>query len=1057
MSLSSPRGFRAPLTDKQKRALKGVGEPFSDEFTDLIYKLSDTGRKVMIVSDSPGSVLSNDCIFSGNERSTFENILKYTLSQTEEKVSSLAFCSWERAVFERGRGNKDDIRRVYAANQIFLMHLLYKISKLKPDVVIVCGVDPFKTLYRHFDMGERWNYAMNRVLDAQVYGHHFQLLGTADIFRPCSWDPKHRSFGQLIGWIIKGWRQAINGYNDYKVDVTDTVFHYIDTMDKFKAFFKQLCAAKIVALDTEGSGLGRVASKLFCIQFAFADKEGYLLPFDHPDTPFSPQEMAYIRRKLRDYFERGESRFHIWQFAKYDVGQIMAQVGVRFYNHPIYDTMAARWALDENLKGLRIYGVKPNSLEYMTECDYSCDVYQQIAFSKGERSTYATEGFTQRSIEYGIYDATVIFQICKLQLREAKSHGHKNFLRYVTIQKSDKIKVLAQMEYVGAPVDKRQIYRLASEEGPVAKTILATEAKFRNSKAAQRVNDYLLAKKGRSGGDMLGEKQWLFDSSNDYCRQLLYFKALKLEPLDFKKDGGGKIDKAFIKKYMDTVPDVHTLAESTKAKTIKNNFVAGLLRKIQGDPDTLHDGCVRSSYTYTQVVGGRLSSTDPNLQNIPNKDDKTFAESFSKELKSSFITLPFTIMEGADLSANEVREWCNEARDEVLANSFYQGMDMRRKFRVHAYDHVEELASWVKFKADHQWDSLKPKEDNGKTISVHAQKMRLLSTINDPNVQNFGTVELSLSVAGDLHYVNASIAFQVDVLDVTPEQRYDIKAIVFGRIYGKIAASFAKSRAEGGLGYSEQECQAIMDRIFNQFVAGNDWIERTQKFGFENLFIESPLGMRRHLGAYLHTRPAFVNAMHRRGPNATIQGTGSEIGVTAVRMLQWVFWHFFTKHDVPVYWKAVNNIVHDAQYSLTPIPFLPIFLYIREHCSTTLVHRYYEKMFDYKLIIGIEGESQLGPNLARLDKWDWTSRHLIELIESTMTYQQEKMGYRYTPAQINRMMKGARHNLAIVDDLRNRELKHELKNESRVAKTMLMTEKNARSMNIDYGMDLFVA
>lgn len=1057
MRLPNPRGFRLALTQKQKNALKGVGTPFSDDFMDLIYTFGEEGRRVMIVSDSPGSVLSADVIFSGSERSTFDNILKYTLARVQEKVQSIAFVAWERAVFERGRGNKDDKRRIYAANQIFLMHLLYKISKLRPDVVIICGSDPFKTLYRHLEKGERWNFNMNRVLDAEVYGHKFQLLGTADIFRPCSWDPKHRSFGQLIGWIIKGWRQAINGYNDYKVDVTDTKFHYINTMDKFKAFYKKLSAAKIIGMDTEGSGLGRISSKLFCMQFAFSAKEGYFLPFDHPDTPFTADEMKYIRTQMRDYFERGTSLFHIWQFGKYDVGQIMAQVGVRFYNHAIYDTMAARWAIDENLKGLRIYGVKPNSLEYMTECDYSCDIYQRISFSKGERSSYATEGFTQRSIEYAVYDATVIYQICRLQVHEAHTAGHKKFLKYVTVQKSDKIKALAQMEFVGAPADKRQIYRLASAEGPVAKTILATQAKFKKSPQAQRVNDYLLKKKGRGAGDMFGEKQWVFDPANDECRQLLCFKAHKLEPLDVRKDGGGKIDKAFIKKYMDSNADVHTLAELTKAKTIKNNFVTVLLRKVQNDPDTLLDNRIRSSYTYTQVVGGRLSSTDPNLQNIPNKDDKTFAEAFSKELKSGFISDPFTLIEAADFSANEVREWCNEAKDEVLANSFYQGMDMRRKFRVHAYQFPDELTSWVHFKKEHKWDELKPKENDGQVITVHAQKMRLLGTINNPDIQNFGTIELSLSVAGDLHYVNASIAFQVDVLDVTAEQRYDIKAIVFGRIYGKIAASFAKSRAEGGLGYSEEECQAIMDRIFNQFVAGNDWIERTQKFGLENLFIESPLGMRRHLDAYLHTRPAFVNAMHRRGPNATIQGTGSEIGVTAIRMMQNFFWHFYTKHGVNVYWKSVINYVHDAIYSLSPIPFLPVYVYLREHASTTMVHRYYEKKFDYKMIIGVEGESQIGSNLARVQKWDFTNQNMVEIIEQEMTYQQDKMGYKYTGAQVDRMLKGARHNLKIIGDLRRQELEYELKHETRVAKQMYLTEKNARSLNLDLGMDLFAA
>ena len=1048
-----PRSFKAPLTQNQRNALAGVGDVFSDDFEDLVYRINPDGRKVLLVSDHPGSVMMNDQIFSGNERSVFHNVLKYALEQAEEKVKDVYFVSWPRATIDPGRRNKDDLRKLYTGNQIFLTRMLYIIGRLKPDVVIFCGIDPFRTAYKHFTDDIRYNFNLNRVLTAEVHGHTFQYLGTGDIFRPCSWDPKHRSFGQLLGWIVKGWRQAINGRADYTVKVDDAKFIYLDTIPKFDAFYKILCAGKVVAQDTEGSGDGRITSKLYSLQFAFDGRTGYFLPFEHPDTPFSTDELNYIRKKLRDYYERGTSAFHIWQYGKYDVTQLYANIGIRFYNHRIYDTMAARWALDENLKGLKSFGVKPNSLEFMTESDYNCNIYQTIPFSKGDRSNIGKVKLTKDVIRYGVYDALVIFQIQQFQRHEAKTQGYTKFLPFVTIQLGDKIIALAQMEFTGAPIDKKQIYKLAAADGPVAKTIKAMQEKFRHSPHAQKVNKFLLDKQGRTRGDMYGETQWIFDISKEESRDLLMFQAHKLKPLGLKKDGKGKIDKAFIAQYMKENKDVHALAELTKATTIKNNFVKILLKKIQEDSDTLKDNRIRASYTYTVVVGGRLSATDPNLQNIPVKDDKTFSEAFAKELKKAFPADKYCLIEAADYSANEIREWCNEAKDEVLAESFYQGMKMRREMRIHAYEFPDQLKSWEKFKVDHNWSKIEKKQVDGKEISVHAQKMALISTLNDPDVQKFGAIELSLSIAGDLHYVNASIAFQVDVLEVTDDQRYSIKAISFGKIYGKTLQAFAKSKAEGGLGYSEEECEQIIKRMFDKFAKGGQWLEDTQQFGLENLFIESPLGMRRHLWSYLHTRQAFINAMHRRGPNATIQGTASEIGVTTMRMLQWVMWHYFTKHGIPVYWKSVNNYVHDAIYSQAPIAFLPVYLYLREMCSTVLVHKYYEKQFNHKLIIGVEGESQIGANLARAKKWDFTNLALIEQVETEIKFQRESMGYNYTALEYDKMMKGLVHNSKIIADLRLRELKYEYENETRVAKHMLLNSGNARLLGFDYGMD----
>lgn len=177
-------------------------------------------------------------------------------------------------------------------------------------------------------------------------------------------------------------------------------------------------------------------------------------------------------------------------------------------------------------------------------------------------------------------------------------------------------------------------------------------------------------------GGMFGKKQWLFDVNKQEHQTLLFYTALKLKPLSLKKDGTGKIDKAFLQEYSKTCPEVALYKDYKSAITLRNNFVNKMFVKLHEDKDTMHDGRLRSSYTYTKTTTGRLSSVDLNLQNLVSRGD------WAPHLKRVFVSLRRYAIVKFDFSANEVRDWCNQSGDKVLRESFYKGLQLRQQLQI---------------------------------------------------------------------------------------------------------------------------------------------------------------------------------------------------------------------------------------------------------------------------------------------------------------------------------------------------------------------------------------
>jgi len=1343
---------------------------YPDDFKLVVSEYEKSGKKIVIVTDrvSKGDVDRGE-LGSGYEADNYDKVLSWCMNNKSRKtkIGKVFLFNWPFAWLS-------DAKKAYKAYEIFYQRFVRFIEKVKPDTVVVCGPDVFEFIaVKNMETlpKQRWRHQMNRVLPITIGGHSCQIVGTIDMLRPLSWDNKNvKDFPNLIGYLARGILAGFEGKNRYTVTIPqDKKFIYVNTIAKVKKLLRKLRKAKRVSIDTEGASLNRVVNQLYSIQFAFSDRLAYFLPMDHPQSPFKPMQLAKIKTKLREYFENApdHSEFHIFQNAKYDLTMFHSQLGVRYYSHRVYDVQAGEFSLDENRKLLtKPYAVKPYSLDFICE-QYGCDIYLRIPFSKGNRADIAREGLTPRVIDYGCYDVIVPWMIVECQIAEAERRGHKKFLTYVTEQLSDTVLSFAQMEFIGVKMDRKHLFSLKAKDGPLNKMVIEQVAKFKESKAAQRVNNYIKIKKGvPQGADLFGGSVWLFDIDKDYHQQLLFFKALKLDAIAEKKNGDGKIDKAFQEEYK-KVPEVGIFNRYKKLKTIQTNFVNALYSRLEKDPDARLDSRIRARFDYLDVTtsrtcldgntpvyvlddraivpikkiregdwvwayndelqpvpakvtwqgrtkfaktmtvmyqgsrgagdlktiictpchrfrlrdgsyvkardlkpGDRLlalerkynhngyrnvywtgmpqgnaripehrlvkglppkskvvhheneikddnrpdnltimshmkhyklhgydiverqklgrkdrplrsiknhsswnkglngdqsptykpldkkwalkvlykhkgkptvfrdkygwdyttikrkleevgidwrnikdrfnskddyitdeqitharklssyikamkylgctyykarrlleadgnhviiktynnkgkrwtydievethhnfiangvcvhnSARDPNMMNIPARGD------LSKMIKRLFVADEGCMYVKNDYSAHEVRDWANEAHDKKLASSFYVGLKYRQELRLLAYKFPEQAEGWLSHKKKHGWKEIQGEiKDKKITADEGFQKFqKVIKAVKDPITKKIAQAELELDIKGDIHKLNCQIFYKVPVLQVTDDQRQDVKAVVFGTIYGKTPGGLAIS-----LKKTEEYAQELQDTLFSSFDAGAKWLHTTHESGQENLFVESPLGFRRHLWGYLHTRQGVVNAMNRRGPNSIIQGVASNIGIASIRIMQSLIWNYFIKQDIPFFWRSAINYIHDSVESETKTHLIPIYLYLIEHASTTLIHRRFQKVFGYNLDVGLELEFQVGASLDRVNKWSFMPSELFDTIENEMKWQQENLGYKYAKDTMQKV----KHNWNIVSQLRRKELEESVKSK-RPSDIMLLTEKNSAKM-----------
>ena len=895
------------------------------------------GKILFVLDYVPTEDLRNGRMLSGATGQLFDNVIKVA-EQYYNSDHELADYSWLAVSYHafKTAGQPDGFRA--DAKTEFTERLNHIITEYKPDTVVTFGQDPYKALngemiaqkyrdkrgihYEHF-----YGVPIDTTVKSGEKEHSFRHVPTLSLNTLVNASGKGEPM-YLAGYVGRNLMTALYGGElRYAIPELKYKVRLVDNIERFDAMMDTITEADVVAIDTETKNLNRITNRMLTIQFAVDGKAAYILPVGHKDSPWLPDELKYIKKKLRLFFERkNKNKEHIYANAVFDLNRIRVDLGVRHFKNAIWDVFAGEFGHDENMKVLESFGGTYYTL--LNICmQYGCKAYYESDFGKDKRVTIETQDLDKSLLNYCALDVVTLIHIRRLQIQRAKDYGYKKYRSIVKEQISDMLHVFSCLEVNGCKTDINWLFFLKSKESPIIKHREDVLKALAETKGVQKANAKMSQKSGAPQIGLFGKtKLSIFDISKKDHLDFLMFDVLKLKAISTGKSGKGNIDKDFQKKYGD-VPEVALYNELQKVKKIYNSYVKAFVKQWGSDPDMRSDSCIRPFFQFRDVVTGRTSAKKPSLHQIPSRNDitefikKMFPSraDLGKTIKRLFVAPEGRLILKIDYAAHEVRGWSIITGDQEVADLFWHGLRLRNQYKL------------------------------------------------------FPTPELAkkIDIEGDVHKINAAYFFGMPIEDVDKPKRNSVKQVVFGLIYQQGMEGSAKST-----GQTLEAIKALVKAFFKRFPVGAGWFDKIKDKAAKQLFVESPLGRRRNLWAFLIPKDAksydgVYAATGRRAVNSPIQGMGSDFLVSGARKIEEDKYAYYLKTKrYPDFY--MTNSVHDSlEFS---VAYKDVWLAIRmiEAGLTYGVMDVMIKRHGMTFPVPLEIDFEIGANIRDCAAWDYS-------------------------------------------------------------------------------------
>lgn len=410
--------------------------------------------------------------------------------------------------------------------------------------------------------------------------------------------------------------------NPYQtIDTVAHTYHTVQTVEELDRMICELSREPVFCFDTETTCVEPLRSELVGLSFAIRPHEAWWVP-----TP-TPETRKITLERLRPLFEN-PALSKIAQNAKFDILVLMS-CGVEVKGS-VYDTMIIHYLLDPESR----HGMDHLARTFLT---YDPIPIERL-IGKGAKQISMGDADPQLLAEYAAEDADVTLQLYH-KLWPLLEEVHQTEL-YEEIERPI-ISVLARMEYSGIYVDPVELRDSA--------TVLNAQA----------------AKLEESIREMTGEPD-LNVNSNKQLGEVL-FEKMKLDAKPKKtKTGQYRTDEEYMQSLADTHPVVATILEYRGLKKLLSTYIEALPQLI--NPKT---GRIHSCFNQAVTATGRLSSTNPNMQNIPIRTE------VGREIRKAFAAPDENhVIISADYSQVELRIMAHLSQDPALIKAFLDGEDI---------------------------------------------------------------------------------------------------------------------------------------------------------------------------------------------------------------------------------------------------------------------------------------------------------------------------------------------------------------------------------------------
>ena len=424
----------------------------------------------------------------------------------------------------------------------------------------------------------------------------------------------------------------------------DSSYECISTQDDLKKLIKKASKAKTIAIDTETTGLDYMDADLVGISISYEPGQAAYIPISHEDDSSPQLEMDYVLQELRPLLEDSNEKI-IGQNIKFDKN-ILARYGINISSIK-NDTMMMSYVLDASATRHNLDALSSYYLNYKTSTfeDVAGKGVKQVTFDKvpiAEATHYAAE---DADITLRLYEELVT------KLEAVKSLKALNQEIEIPL-----IEVLSEMEQNGAILNSK---------------ILNAQSKDLENR---------IKKLEKSAYNLAGEE---FNLGSTKQLREIFFDKLGYRVIKKTPGGQPSTDEKVLAELAEEYELPKVLLEHRTLSKLKSTYTDKLPGQISNSTGKVH-----TSFHQAVTTTGRLSSSDPNLQNIPirTEDGRRIRQAFEPSEGHRFIS--------ADYSQIELRVMAHMSKDEGLLKAFQEGEDVHSKTASEVFNvDIEEVTT----------------------------------------------------------------------------------------------------------------------------------------------------------------------------------------------------------------------------------------------------------------------------------------------------------------------------------------------------------------------------
>ena len=451
--------------------------------------------------------------------------------------------------------------------------------------------------------------------------------------------------GDLFGFFADDNTEEQKNSSLRRLEDTDYDYQLIDTEDKIDDFLRIILTKKIISLDTETTNTDAMSAELVGMSFSYAENQAFYVPI-----PQDMEEAQKIVDKFKPVFEN-EKSIKVGQNIKYDM-IVLANYGVAIKGQ-MFDTMIAHYVLQPELH---------HGMDYLAEVYLKYDTIkiEELIGAKGKNQRNMRDLPPTDIYKYACEDADVTLKLKNILEKELETNGVKELFEEIEMPL---VPVLAYIERNGVRIDtealketsrhftirmreiEEEIYKLAGMEFNVSSPKQVGEVLFDRLKIVEK------AKKTKTGQYVTSEEVLeSLKGKHQIVEKILDYRGLK----------------KLLSTYVDALPEL------INSKT----------------------GRIHTSFNQTVTATGRLSSSNPNLQNIPVRDDD------GKEIRKAFIPDDGCEFFSADYSQIELRIMAHLSEDDNMIEAFREEQDIHAATAAKIYKiNIDEVTREQRSKA----------------------------------------------------------------------------------------------------------------------------------------------------------------------------------------------------------------------------------------------------------------------------------------------------------------------------------------------------------------------